>query len=124
MQARTSSISGLGAWRASSGAAPAQRTRLRTFAMHLGCAFQIRDDLLDVTASAAQIGKDTGRDAGKQTMVGLLGTERAVREMRAHLASARRAASAPRDRARGADGPLAQFLHAAFGPELRAMAAT
>jgi geranylgeranyl diphosphate synthase type II len=103
------------------GAPARQRARLRSFALHLGCAFQLRDDLLDATCTPAQAGKDTGRDAGKRTVVGLLGTERAAREMRAHLAAARRSASPPRDRAQRDGGPLASFLQAAFGPELRAM---
>jgi farnesyl diphosphate synthase len=48
---------------------------LRDYAADLGLAFQIQDDLLDVTGDAAVAGKDLGRDAaaGKATVVGLLG---------------------------------------------------
>jgi farnesyl diphosphate synthase len=48
---------------------------LRAYAADLGLAFQIQDDLLDVTGDAAVAGKDLGRDAaaGKATVVGLLG---------------------------------------------------
>lgn len=47
------------------------------FAEHLGLAFQIADDLLDVTASAQALGKATGKDAaaGKNTYPALLGLE-------------------------------------------------
>jgi farnesyl diphosphate synthase len=58
------------------GAAPAEaRAALRGYAADLGLAFQIQDDLLDVTGDAALTGKDLGRDeaAGKATVVSLLG---------------------------------------------------
>ena len=45
------------------------------YAKNLGLAFQIADDLLDVTATSEQTGKDAGQDAGKVTFVGLLGLE-------------------------------------------------
>ena len=60
------------------GAAPvAARKALRGYAADLGLAFQIQDDLLDVTGDAALTGKDLGRDeaAGKATVVSLLGTD-------------------------------------------------
>lgn len=51
------------------GAPPAQRLRddprvraLRSFGWHFGMAFQIRDDLLDVVATADQLGKPAGSD--------------------------------------------------------------
>jgi farnesyl diphosphate synthase len=60
------------------GAAPANaRAALRGYAADLGLAFQIRDDLLDVTGDATLTGKDLGRDeaAGKATVVALLGAD-------------------------------------------------
>lgn len=102
----------VGAAVARAGVAP--RERLREYAMHLGCAFQIRDDLLDVTATVAETGKDTGRDAPRRTIVGLLGAERAAREMRAHLRAAERAADSVSGAGDGAR-PLRDFLQAAFG---------
>ena len=73
------------------GKAPAgARKALRGYAADLGLAFQIQDDLLDVTGDAALTGKDLGRDeaAGKATVVALLGAEGA----RARLAELRESA--------------------------------
>ncbi len=75
------------------GAAPeAARAVLRAYAADLGLAFQIQDDLLDVTGDAALAGKDLGRDAaaGKATVVGLLGVEGARGRLRELSTSANR----------------------------------
>lgn len=64
------------------GRAPSERrAALRSYAQHLGLAFQIRDDLLDLEGDAALTGKDGGRDdaAGKATFVRLLGVAEARR---------------------------------------------
>jgi farnesyl diphosphate synthase len=55
------------------------RAALRSYADHIGLAFQIADDILDVESSADQLGKATQKDAGagKTTYVDLLGLERA-----------------------------------------------
>lgn len=76
------------------------------FGRALGLAFQIKDDLLDATASAAQLGKPAGADAarGKATFVRLLGEAGA----RARLAEARAAASSALDNR----GPEALLLRA------------
>ncbi|MER8629319.1 polyprenyl synthetase family protein [Mesorhizobium opportunistum] len=57
--------------------APAEdRERLAEFGSAVGLAFQLADDLLDLTADASQMGKATGKDAaaGKATLVALHGT--------------------------------------------------
>jgi geranylgeranyl diphosphate synthase, type II len=59
-------------------AGDADETRLAAataFGTHLGLAFQIMDDVLDVTATSAQMGKATNKDhhAGKNTYPKLLG---------------------------------------------------
>jgi farnesyl diphosphate synthase len=61
------------------------RARLAGFAHDLGAAFQIRDDLLDVDATAEQTGKRTGKDAaaGKATFVTTLGLDGARARARA-----------------------------------------
>jgi farnesyl diphosphate synthase len=56
---------------------------LTEYAEALGRAFQLADDLLDVTASAEAMGKATGKDsaANKQTLVTRLGVEPARRHL-------------------------------------------
>lgn len=52
---------------------------LRIFGDHLGLAFQIRDDLLDIEGEVELIGKPTGSDAAKEkaTWPGLFGLDQA-----------------------------------------------
>ncbi len=54
---------------------------LQSYARALGLAFQIADDLLDVTGDSATVGKAVGKDAeaGKATFVSLLGLDAARR---------------------------------------------
>ena len=56
---------------------------LTAYAEAAGRAFQLADDLLDVTASAEAMGKATGKDAGagKQTLVARIGVEAARRHL-------------------------------------------
>ena len=72
------------------GAGPAQVEALRRFGLELGLAFQIVDDVLDETGTAASLGKTPGkdRDEGKMTYVALYGVEGARQRARARLASA------------------------------------
>lgn len=58
---------------------------LNCFATALGLAFQIRDDLLDIQGSAAELGKTPGKDAeqGKPTYPALLGIDGAVAALNA-----------------------------------------
>ena len=59
------------------GAPDADQAALEAFGEHLGLAFQVVDDILDVEGSAATLGKTGGKDAaaGKTTYVSLLGLE-------------------------------------------------
>jgi geranylgeranyl pyrophosphate synthase len=59
------------------GSAPDQERGLDAFGRKLGLAFQVTDDLVDVTGSAEAAGKRVGKDAahGKATYPGLLGVE-------------------------------------------------
>ena len=77
------------------GASEAERQAMRDFALHLGLAFQIRDDMLDVEGDEEAFGKPIGSDAArdKNTFVTLLGldacrdeVERLTREAVAALA--------------------------------------
>lgn len=71
----------------------------------VGLAFQIADDLLDVTASAVAMGKPTGADAaaGRHTFPAVVGLEPARALAAGHVA---RAVAAVRE-LEGSDGPLA-----------------
>ncbi|WP_373634938.1 polyprenyl synthetase family protein [Yoonia sp. SS1-5] len=57
--------------------AEAEREPLSIYGRCLGLAFQIADDVLDVTGDAATVGKAVGKDAaaGKATFVSLLGLD-------------------------------------------------
>jgi farnesyl diphosphate synthase len=72
------------------------RETLRRFGEMVGLAFQIADDLLDVTAEAAVVGKATGKDAaqGKATLIGLHGAT-AMRGELTRLVAAAEARLAP-----------------------------
>ncbi|WP_377297276.1 polyprenyl synthetase family protein [Rhizobium sp. SGZ-381] len=71
--------------------APAEdRLRLRRFGEIIGLAFQLADDVLDVTADAQTMGKATGKDAGrgKATLVGRHGLDWAEQRLDALVAEA------------------------------------
>lgn len=63
---------------------PAALGRIEVFAKNLGLAFQITDDVLDVTATPEQLGKDVHQDAGRLTFVKLAGIDGA-RKLSAEL---------------------------------------
>jgi farnesyl diphosphate synthase len=60
------------------------RREIAAYGRDVGAAFQIADDVLDVTADAAALGKTVGKDeaSGKATFVTLLGVERASEQAR------------------------------------------
>ena len=64
-------------------AAAAERARMAEFGAAVGLAFQLADDLLDLTSTPAAMGKATGKDdaAGKATLVGLHGADWARRQL-------------------------------------------
>lgn len=78
----------------------------REYALHLGLAFQMTDDLLDVTGSADRLGKSTGKDQeqNKMTWVALKGVEGTAEDARREIALAKEALNAmPGDTALFAD---------------------
>ena len=67
------------------GATPAERSALRTYGAAIGLAFQIQDDILDATATEAELGKRAGKDAGRgkityPSLLGLDGARKALNE--------------------------------------------
>jgi len=72
------------------GATPSQLKVLDSYATKIGLAFQIADDVLNATGSAAQLGKSAGTDAqaGKMTYVSAYGVEGARRKAREMIESA------------------------------------
>ena len=68
--------------------------RFEIYAKNLGLAFQITDDVLDVTAEAEQLGKDVGKDEQRLTFVKLAGIDGA-RKLTAELVETSLAALAP-----------------------------
>ena len=67
------------------GANEAVCSALRKAAHELGHAFQLRDDIQDRTCTSASFGKDSNKDAGKSTLVALLGLETARQRLASHL---------------------------------------
>ena len=64
----------------------AQWAAAERYARELGLAFQIRDDMLDVTSTAEELGKPIGSDAdnGKATFVSLYGLEKCAQLVEEH----------------------------------------
>ncbi len=78
------------------GATPMERAALRAYGEAIGLAFQIQDDILDATATDADLGKRAGKDAGRgkityPSLLGLEGARKALSEATetalCHLAS-------------------------------------
>ncbi|MET3658448.1 polyprenyl synthetase family protein [Sporosarcina sp. FSL K6-1540] len=65
--------------------------KLKDFAYHIGLAFQIQDDILDITSTTEELGKTAGSDAlsEKSTYPSLLGLEGAMARLAEHHQSAR-----------------------------------
>ena len=64
------------------GATAADIRHLRTYGQSIGLAFQIVDDVLDLTQTSEQLGKTTGKDAAaeKATYPALFGIEESIRQ--------------------------------------------
>ncbi|MGH9617154.1 MAG: polyprenyl synthetase family protein [Acidobacteriaceae bacterium] len=64
--------------------------RLRVFGQHAGLAFQIVDDVLDVTESSEHLGKTAGKDTAtvKATWPAVYGVDRSLRDARALIDAA------------------------------------
>jgi geranylgeranyl diphosphate synthase type II len=85
---------------------------VRTFAAHLGLAFQIFDDLLDRLGNEQDTGKDVGQDKDKNTLVACMGSGRARAEASIRVQSAARALEPLGDAGR----PLVDLAHLFMEP--------
>ena len=85
------------------GADDARLDALTRFGRHVGLAFQIIDDVLDVTSTPEQLGKATNKDAdrGKNTYPRLVGLDESRREAAAQLDAALRVVRQLSDNAAG-----------------------
>jgi geranylgeranyl pyrophosphate synthase len=74
----------------SAGAAAWQLEAIREYGREIGLAFQVADDVLDVTATSEVLGKTAGKDAAvaKSTYVQLLGVEGAQAAAAGHAEAA------------------------------------
>jgi farnesyl diphosphate synthase/geranylgeranyl diphosphate synthase type II len=72
------------------GATKSQLTALEEYGNTIGLAFQVVDDILDVTSNTATLGKTQGKDASanKATYVRLMGLDGAKEEVQHLLAKA------------------------------------
>jgi len=72
------------------GATDSQASKLRAFGLGIGLAFQIVDDILDVTQTSEQLGKTAGKDTAseKATYPALFGIEASTRKADALVSAA------------------------------------
>jgi farnesyl diphosphate synthase len=94
-----------------SGASSSARQALDDYAQAIGLAFQVVDDILDVTADSGRLGKTAGKDAAdnKPTYVSLLGLEQA-RDFAQALREAALQALTPLGEGRTRLAELADFI--------------
>ena len=66
------------------GGSPERLAAAGRFAEHLGLAFQIRDDMLDVIGNREELGKAVGTDAGKNTFLQIYGLDQCQKLVEEH----------------------------------------
>jgi geranylgeranyl diphosphate synthase, type II len=91
-------------------ASPEAMAALGVLGREVGAAFQTLDDVIDLSCSTGEAGKDTGKDAGIATVATVLGLPAARAEVLAHMELALAALAPFGSRA----GPLSWFIAAMF----------
>jgi geranylgeranyl pyrophosphate synthase len=61
-----------------------ERKQIQSFCYHLGLAFQIKDDLLDISSNQQTLGKPTFQDSNKASFVTVLGADKAYEKLYQH----------------------------------------
>jgi geranylgeranyl diphosphate synthase, type II len=89
---------------------PACMAALAALGREVGLAFQTLDDVIDLSRTTSEAGKDTGKDAGKATVATVMGLDQARAEVGRHMTLALQAI-APFSKP---DGPLRTFVTAMF----------
>jgi len=84
----------------------------------IGLAFQAYDDVIDMSRSPAEAGKDTGKDQGKATVATVLGLDEARAQVALHIGQAHLAL----EPYAAGNGPLRMFISAMFEPAMPATA--
>lgn len=94
------------------GASEKQLTNLTQYAQHIGMAFQIQDDILDVLGDQEKMGKQVGSDEklNKSTYPSLLGMEESKRLLDEHIQSALQALEEAQLEDIGVLASLARFI--------------
>ena len=94
------------------GASEKQLTSLTHYAQHIGMAFQIQDDILDVMGDQEKMGKQVGSDEklNKSTYPSLLGMEESQRLLEEHVQSALQALAEAGVADSGVLASLARFI--------------
>lgn len=86
---------------AAAGAEQADMERLESYGLNIGLAFQITDDILDVTGDQAELGKSVGKDEAenKATYVALYGVAKARAQAEEYIRKAKEIISVYDERA-------------------------
>jgi geranylgeranyl diphosphate synthase, type II len=94
------------------GASDEDVERVRKYAINIGLAFQVIDDILDITQSSEQLGKTAGKDvdADKSTYPSLLGIDESKKVAKTLIDEAKELLSIYDEQARGPLIGLADYI--------------